>query len=837
MKKLILLSVSVLLTLGLSAQINIDKSKIDPSYLKFLPSDANPEDLRPSDIPSEQVLKQMGFSEKEIAEAMDFKYSKGKYAKSDQDTIGSNRTLSKFYESLGDTLVSDSTTYPKARIYGQDIFRNNELSFFQKALDAKAPENYKVGPGDEISIAVWGYSEFSETIEVDARGYINPSSYGRIYVKGLSFKKMRSMLKSKFSSFLDMKNSEIDVTLSYSRVITVNIVGEVYNPGSYTIPAINTAFNALIAANGPNQLGTVRNIYIKRDGKTVDSLDVYQFLFNPTRSQDIYMQDGDYLFVPPAKHIIEVKGAVNRPYTYEAKNGESVANLIQYAGGLTTNAYADVVTLKRIEYNSMKVNDVHKNHITTTLVQNGDEIVVNMISNKLSNVVSVRSSIGVAAEYEYKKGEKLLDLLNRAKCIDEKTFLEKVYVIRLNTDRTKTHITVDLAAILEDNNHKDNILLQEYDIVRVLSIDDFDDEFTVSVKGAVRDAGTFDFGDGMSLQDLLLQAGGLSQQAEGSRVEVSRIMDYDIASNKLKPRRAIVKTVKVEEDLVMSADAQSFELQPFDQVFVRNNPDFQAARNVVLDGEVRYPGTYTLLSKDEKISSLINRAGGLTKYAYLDGVKMYRKFEITEQEDEQNVLSEELKERILQNPELAVIYANDINNTNQKPKSIFGEDEKTYAFDGVYLNLEKALDSKSSKHNLVLVEGDSIIVPKTMDVVHITGKLMNLEGNSISAPHFKSRRANYYVNNFAGGFTKENKKSNTVVLYPNGIAKKSMNFGLFSISPRIKKGSTIIVANKAEKLKKENENPVDWNKQIENAMLKITAVLTLWLLIERVNAQ
>ena len=837
MKKLILLSVSVLLTLGLSAQINIDKSKIDPSYLKFLPSDANPEDLRPSDIPSEQVLKQMGFSEKEIAEAMDFRYSKGKYAKSDKDTIGSNRTLSKFYESLGDTLVSDSTTYPKARIYGQDIFRNNELSFFQKALDAKAPENYKVGPGDEISIAVWGYSEFSETIEVDARGYINPSSYGRVYVKGLSFKKMRSMLKSKFSSFLDMKNSEIDVTLSYSRVITVNIVGEVYNPGSYSIPAINTAFNALIAANGPNQLGTVRNIYIKRDGKTVDSLDVYQFLFNPTRSQDIYMQDGDYLFVPPAKHIIEVKGAVNRPYTYEAKNGESVANLIQYAGGLTTNAYADVVTLKRIEYNSMKVNDVHKNHITTTLVQNGDEIVVNMISNKLSNVVSVRSSIGVAAEYEYKKGEKLLDLLNRAKCIDEKTFLEKVYVIRLNTDRTKTHITVDLAAILEDNNHKDNILLQEYDIVRVLSIDDFDDEFTVSVKGAVRDAGTFDFGDGMSLQDLLLQAGGLSQQAEGSRVEVSRIMDYDIASNKLKPRRAIVKTVKVGEDLVMSADAQSFELQPFDQVFVRNNPDFQAARNVVLDGEVRYPGTYTLLSKDEKISSLINRAGGLTKYAYLDGVKMYRKFEVTEQEDEQNVLSEELKERILQNPELAVIYANDINNTNQKPKSIFGEDEKTYAFDGVYLNLEKALDSKSSKHNLVLVEGDSIIVPKTMDVVHITGKLMNLEGNSISAPHFKSRRANYYVNNFAGGFTKENKKSNTVVLYPNGIAKKSMNFGLFSISPRIKKGSTIIVANKAEKLKKENENPVDWNKQIENAMLKVTAVLTLWLLIERVNAQ
>ena len=187
-------------------------------------------------------------------------------------------SLSKFYKIFEDTLVLDSTSYPKARIYGQDIFRNNTLSFYQKALDAKAPENYKVGSGDEISISVWGYSEFSETLLVDSRGYITPSSYGRIYVKGLTFKKMRSLLKSKFSSFLDMKNSEIDVTLSYSRVITVNIVGEVYNPGSYSIPAINTAFNALIAAKGPNQLGTVRNIYIKRDGKTIDSLDVYQFL-------------------------------------------------------------------------------------------------------------------------------------------------------------------------------------------------------------------------------------------------------------------------------------------------------------------------------------------------------------------------------------------------------------------------------------------------------------------------------------------------------------------------------------------------------------------------------
>jgi protein involved in polysaccharide export with SLBB domain len=840
MKKILFLLLSVLLTLGVSAQIDIDKSKINPAYLKFLPSNANPEDLRPSDIPSEQVLKQMGLSDEEISEAMDFKFSRGKH-ENEEDRLQrgeGNTALAKFYNSLGDSLITDTLTYPKAKIYGQDIFRNNKLSFYQKALDAKAPENYKVGSGDEISISVWGYSEFSETLLVDDRGYITPSSYGRIYVKGLTFKKMRSLLKSKFGSFLDMKNSEIDVTLSYSRVITVNIVGEVYNPGSYTIPAINTAFNALIAAKGPNQIGTVRNIYIKRDGKTVDSLDVYQFLFNPTRSQDIYMQDGDYLFVPPAKHIVEVSGAVNRPYTYEAKLGESVARIIKYAGGYSTNAFSDVITLKRIEYNTIKVNDVHKDHAQSTTVQHGDEIIVNTISHKLSNVVSIKSSIGVEGDYEFIRGEKLLSLLNRAKCIDEKTFEPKVYIIRLNKDRTKSHITVNLGSILEDNNHKDNILLNEYDIVRVLSVDDFDDNFLVSVLGAVRNSGDFDFGVGMTLQDVLLQAGGLTQQAEGSRIEVSRIMEYDISSNKLKPRRTIVKTIKIGEDLVLSSEAQEFNLQPFDQVFVRKNPDFEAAKNIVLNGEVKYPGTYILLSKNEKISSVIKRAGGLTNYAYLDGVKMFRKFEIIKDKKNQELhISKELKKSILADPVLALIYTNDLRKGEINQQNIFGDENKYFAYDMVYLNLEKAMGSKSSKHNLVLIEGDSIIVPKTMDVVHITGELMNLEGKSISAPHFNRTRANYYVNNFAGGFTKENKKSNTLVVYPNGITKKSINFGLFTLSPRIKKGSTIIVTNKVRKEKKEKENPIDWNKQIENAMLKVTAVLTLWLLVDKVTPQ
>ena len=408
-----------------------------------------------------------------------------------------------------------------------------------------------------------------------------------------------------------------------------------------------------------------------------------------------------------------------------------------------------------------------------------------------------------------------------------------MYIVRLNKDRTKTHITVNLAAILEDDGHIDNILLQEYDIVNVLSVDDFDDDFSVSVLGAVRKVGSFNFGDGMTLQDVLLMAGGLTQQAEGSRIEVSRIMDYDISSNKLKPRIAIVKKIKIGDDLLLSAEAEEFLLQPFDQIFVRENPDFEAAKNIVLSGEVKYPGIYTLLSKDEKISSIIKRAGGLTRYAYLDGVTMFRKEVININQTTDITLkdlSQELLDAIYSNPNLSLLYQEEI----QKMKvENFESFKEIIMYNKVYLNLDKALQSNASKHNLVLLEGDSIIVPKTMDVVHIRGGLMNLEAEAISAPYFGNRRANYYVNNFAGGFTKINKKSNTVVIYPNGITKKTMNFGLFVISPRVKKGAIIKVVNKIDKLEHKTI-PLDWNNAIEKTMLKVTAILSLWLLVDRV---
>jgi polysaccharide export outer membrane protein len=841
MKKYILLLFIFSVSTIVNSQNKFDSSKINSSFLKFLPSSQNPEDLRPSDIPSKQVLKQMGLSDSEITQALDFKYSRGDFKMLEKDTIETSSNLQKLYYSFEDSLVMDTTLYPKGKIFGQDIFRNQNISFFQKALDAKAPENYKVGSGDEISISVWGYNDFSETLEVDERGYISPSSYGRIYVKGLTFKNMRSILKKKFSSFFDMKNSEIDVVLSYSRVITVNIIGEVYNPGSYTIPAINTAFNALISAGGPTQIGSVRNIYIKRDGVTIDSLDIYKFLFDPLKTNDIYLRDGDYLFVPPANNVVELNGAIKRPYTYEAKKEETVGDLIKYSGGFTSTAFKDIITLKRLDYNNIRVYDINQKDLFIEKVKDGDEIIVNQISNKLSNLVTVDGDVGVSGDYEFKENEKLLELLERSKCITNKTFLDKVYIIRENQDRTKSHLSINLKEILENPSHKDNITLQEFDIVRVLSIDDFNDDFEISVKGAVRKPGSFYFGSGMNLQAALILSGGLTQQAQGSRVEVSRIMEYDISSNKLKPRRTIVKNIKIGNDLVLSDNAEEFILQPYDQIFVRYNPNFEPAVNVTILGEVEYPGTYSILRKNEKVSSLIDRSGGLTNYAYLDGVKMFRIFEVESSIDEglqEMNLSNELKKSILSIPETADIYANELQSETERLfKKTKNQTNLIKTTDMVYLNLDKALKNIKSKFNLVLNEGDSIIIPKTMDVVHITGELMNLEGNSISAPYFNQRRANYYIKNFAGGFNKGNDKSSTIVIYPSGIAKKSKNFLLFKVSPKVTKGSIIRVASKKSKILKVKKNQIDWNRQIENAMLKISAVLTLWVLVDRVTPQ
>ncbi len=801
-------------------------SEINQTYLKFLPSNMDPNDIRPSDIPSEQVLQQMGLSSEEISEAMDFKYNRGIYSESDTpfNLIENQKNKSKsFYNNMEVKEDENKVEFPPSKIYGQDIFRTNDLSFFQQSTSENPPSNYEIGPSDQFSIAVWGNSDYTAVVTVDEKGYISPSGFGRIYVKGLTFEQAKSLIRKK----LGMNNSEMDISLVYSRVILVNIVGEVYNPGSYAIPAINTAFNALMAAKGPTQIGSVRNIFIKRDGKVVDSLDVYEFLFNPSEHTDIYLQDGDYILVSAATNLVEIKGEVNRPYTYEVKSSDNMDDVIAFAGGYTTESSQNIITLKRFEDGKLLVHDVHKKDLHTTNLNAADEIIVNKIQRKTSNFITVQGTVGVQGDYEFFQGEKISDLLKRANCLNEYLYKEHAYILRLNSDRSRTTITVNLSSALDNSNSKDNITLKEYDIVNVISTDDFQDDYIVSVFGSVRKSGDLIYGSGLKLEDVIELSGGIKQEASGSRIEISRVLEVN--SGSIIPKSSVVLVAEINTDLSLKEEYNNFDLQANDQIFVRKNPDYQEPIHVVVDGEVMYPGTYSLVSEGDRISDIIERCGGLTDNAFLEGVKLYRRTKVMSKEEE-NIISEEFKEVVLSDTALYKKYSKDLVNSALVIRSKKREFEDINV---VSFEMNKALKI-NSKHNIILLEGDSLVIPKSNSTVYVTGDLYNYEGTGISVPYFERKRANYYINNFAGGYARENNKNRTVVVYPNGSVKRSINYGLFSLSPRVTKGSTIKLMSE-EQVEEMEATPLDWNVAIEKTLIKVTGVMSLYLLINRIS--
>ena len=819
MKNKILLLLLTIFSLSTFSQ------NVDATYLKFLPSNANPADLRPSDIPSEQVMIQMGLTNDEIQQALNFKNGNGDYSSKDTSSNSVDK-VNLFYKNLGNVVSHDSLSYPRAKIYGQDIFRKNEINFFQNSTNATAPSNYEIGPGDELSITVWGNSDYSNVVIVDEKGYISPSGFGRIYVKGLSLKNTKLLIRKK----LGMNNSDMDVSLIYSRVIIVNIVGEVYNPGSYAIPAINTAFNALMIAKGPTQIGSVRNIYIKRNGEVVDSLDVYQFLFNPKNTNDIYLQDGDYIVVSAASNLVEVSGEVNRPYTYEVKSTDNIEDLIQYSGGYTSDASKNIVTLKRFENEFLLLHDVHSNDLSSTYLESADELIVNKLQRKTSNYISLEGSIGVEGDYEFMEGETLFELLKRANCIGPHLYTTNAYVLRLQEDRTRKNIRINLNNVLEDQSSEDNITLQEYDIITVMSVEDFDDDYFVEVFGSVRNAGTFIYGKGLNLSDVINLSGGIKQEASGSRIEVSRVLE--INNSKISTKRSVVLIAEINEDLSLKSEFNNFELHENDQIFIRKNPDYKDPVNISISGEVKYPGTYALLSDGDRISDVIERCGGLTTNAFSEGVKLYRKTEVLEKKKHTNSISEDFKNVILSDTSLYNMYSEDLLKSELNELSTTVETGE-FEYTVVSFNLDNALNV-SSKHNIILLEGDSLVIPKSVDVVYVTGDLLNYEGSGISVPYFEMKRANYYVNNFAGGYSKENNKNRTVVIYPNGSVKRSVNYGLFTLSPKVKRGSIIKLMSK-EEIQNISSVPLDWNVVIEKTLVKVTAVMSLYLLFDRIQ--
>jgi protein involved in polysaccharide export with SLBB domain len=485
----------------------------------------------------------------------------------------------------------DTTKLPPSQLYGYSFFRNKNLNMFNRALDGQASGSYIIGVGDQIGINVWGYSSYSGSYTVDQTGSIFPEGVGKIYVKGMSLDKAKALIKSRFATYLDMPNSQIEVTIIYSRVITVNIVGEVFNPGSYSIPALNTAFNALLAADGPTDMGSLRKIYIKRQGQTVKTLDIYAYLLNPNIQDDYFLQNNDYIFVPPIGKVVSITGEVKRPFKYELIEGEDINSLINYAGGLTAKAYTKSLQVKRYANGKLQLYDVNIDSLMKAKgkfeLMNGDEVFVSTVPSQLFQFVKVSGAVMQPGEFNYTQGLHISDVLAKAHGLREDALTDRAYIIRKNADLTSSYIPFNPSNVVKNPSSVDNLALNNLDEIYFYDKTSFVDSLTVSIGGAIRLPGKYTYAKGMTLNDLLYTAGGIKPDAANTKVEVSRYQRTGNATEAPQPK--VVASFPIDSNLIIGTDAQSYELQPFDVVFVRSLINTATQGIVTIKGEVIYP--------------------------------------------------------------------------------------------------------------------------------------------------------------------------------------------------------------------------------------------------------
>lgn len=772
------------------------------AQVRSLPSTIDTNSVNPSEIPSPQKLKMMGATDEEVKLITEFKTRKLAEKNNLTPVIDKEQKTEKISpppvietEKVDPAALNIPVITPDDpnAIYGQSFFQKNNIKFYDKANQIKAPENYILGVGDNISIAIWGFSDYSEAFTIDQDGSINPKLVGRIYLSGLTFKDAKSLIASKFSRVYDLNNSQIDVTLGFSRVISVNIVGEVNNPGAFTIPAINTAFNALVTVGGIKSIGSVRKIYVKRAGKTIRTLDIYEYLTNPDSKQDFFLENNDYLLIPTSEKVVKISGQVKRSAKYELLETEGLEQLLNYAGGFEIDAYRKSVQIKRIINNQELIMDVNYDSLLIApksfALLNGDEILVRKIQTGYVNYVELVGAVKLPGQYEIKKGERVSDLIKRAEGTMFDVFDSRAYVIRTNSDMSKKYIPFELKEALNNPNSMENITLQDLDIVKIFSKTYFKDEFKFSVSGAVRSPGDFTYGEGIALKDALYLAGGLKKEASRTRIEVSRAIDFDATNRNFYPIRAIVKIIEIGKDLRIDENSEQFLIQPYDQIIVRVDPNFDLQNNVVIKGEVMYPGVYTLIKKDEKIIDIINRAGGFTPWAFAQNSKLFRI------ED------------------------------NTGP---------------MVLKLDEAVKDTNSIYNYILRNGDTLTIPKIDELIQLSGYINYTKEDSInkvSVPFIEGKTAKYYVNNYGLGFKKGANKKGTYVMLSGGSINRTKKLLFIKFYPRVPRGSSIIVPQKDNHKNKDRKksDPIDWNTAIEKGTVKITALVTLYLLFSRLT--
>lgn len=657
------------------------------------------------------------------------------------------------FDDAADFLMPDSLKYfgtdlfkeeePKRKIFGHDIFNNEELTF-ESSMNLATPQNYKLGPGDEVNIDIWGASQesISETISPD--GYVTVEDIGLIQIGGLTVSQAKARLRSVLGA--RFKDSHIELTLGQTRTVTISVIGEVKVPGTYTLSAFSTVYNALYMAGGPNDIGTLRNIKVYRNGRLLSSVDVYDFLLNGHLTGDVRLQDNDIVTVGPYEALVNITGKVKRPMFYEMKKTESAATLLRYAGGFTGDAYTKAIRVNRKAGQMYSVFNVSEFDLNEFKLMDEDSVSVDSTLNRYQNMVEVKGAVFRPGRYQVGGHISTVKaLIEAADGLTENAIGQHAVMHRMKKDRSLEVKRIDILGILEGNTP--DIELQNEDVLFIGSREEEKNDQTITIHGEVNYPGVYKFAANETIEDLVLQAGGLTSAASLAKVDVSRRI-VEPNATEAGDTLAFTYSFSLNPDFTIPQGEEPFTLQPYDEVYIRRSPNYNEQQNVTVEGEVQFRGNYTLTSSRQRLSEIIKQAGGLTKRAYPEGAKLLR--QMTQEE-------RELMETMLRTAQ-----------RNSGHDSIDVKKLLTLTTYPVAIELEKALAAPGSDDDPYLREGDRIVVPRFTSTVSINGEV--LYPNTVRYKAGES--ADYYLD-LAGGVSSTGKRSRTIIIYMNGMVAKA----------------------------------------------------------------
>jgi protein involved in polysaccharide export with SLBB domain len=673
--------------------------------------------------------------------------------KTKQNTYDENDKEFTEFDDAVDFMMPDSLKYfyddfdkekePKRKIFGHDIFNNKDLTF-ESSMNLATPQNYRLGPGDEVNIDIWGASQESITETISPDGYVTVEDIGLIQLGGLSVSQAKAKLRNVLGA--RYQGSRIELTIGQTRTITISVMGEVKAPGTYTMSAFATVYNALYMAGGPNEIGTLRNVKVYRNGKLLSNVDVYDFLLNGKLTGDVRLQDNDIVTVGPYEALVNIAGKIKRPMFYEMKKTESAATLLRYAGGFTGDAYTKAIRIHRKAGQMYSVFNVGEFDLNDFKLMDEDSVSVDSTLNRYQNTVEVKGAVFRPGMYQV--GGQICTvkaLIEAADGLTENAIGQHAVMHRMKKDRTLEVMSLDVLGIMEGN--VPDVELKNEDVIYIGSREEEKEDQTITIHGEVNYPGIYKFASNETIEDLVLQAGGLTNAASLAKVDVSRRI-IEPNATEAGDTLAFTYSFSLNPDFTIPQGETPFTLQPYDEVYIRRSPNYNEQQNITIEGEVQFRGNYTLTSSNQRLSEIIKQAGGLTKRAYPEGAKLLR--QMTQEE-------REMMETMLRTAQ-----------RNSGNDSIDVKKLLTLTTFPVAIELDKALANPGSDDDPYLREGDRIVVPRYTSTVSINGEV--LYPNTVR--YKAGEKADYYID-LAGGVSSSGKRSQTIIIYMNGMVAKA----------------------------------------------------------------